>query len=191
MLAIGFLVGPLVGLYTTFVLMRLWNWFATEALHLPEISFWVMYGLVLIIGMFTPGFGDTGQEYSFKAIATAVDACVPDHKREWVSEQIEGQQSGIWIDVGFKIFGKIFGATCTLAVGFYKRGCQVKTLLLSREEGIFFGHPAQLAAPRTLSGARLVSPNASDICGIIFCVLSHGFIAPLSSVMAIANHGSI
>jgi hypothetical protein len=77
-------------------------------------------------------------------------------------------------------------------VGFYKRGCQVKTLLLSREEGIFFGHPAQLAAPRTLSGARLASPNASDICGIMFlCVLSRGLIAPLSSVMAIANHGSI
>jgi hypothetical protein len=75
---------------------------------------------------------------------------------------------------------------------FYKRGCQVKTLLLSREEGIFFGHPAQLAAPRTLSGARLASPNASDICGIMFlCVLSRGLIAPLSSVMAIANHGSI
>jgi len=53
-------------------------------------------------------------------------------------------------------------------VGFYKRGCQVKTLLLSREEGMFFGHPAQFAAPRTLCGARLASPNASDICGIMF-----------------------
>jgi hypothetical protein len=57
---------------------------------------------------------------------------------------------------------------------------------------MFFGHPAQLAAPRTLFGARLVSPNASDICEIMFsCVLSRGFVAPLSSVMAIANHGSI
>jgi hypothetical protein len=55
-----------------------------------------------------------------------------------------------------------------LPVGFYKRGCQVKTLLLSREEGMFFGHPAQFAAPRTLSGARLASANASDICGIMF-----------------------
>ncbi len=33
---------------------------------------------------------------------------------------------------------------------------------------MFFGHPAQLSAPRTLSGARLASPNASDICGIMF-----------------------
>lgn len=55
-----------------------------------------------------------------------------------------------------------------MPVGFYKRGCQVKTLLLSREEGIFFGHPAQLAAPRTLSEARLASLIASDICGIMF-----------------------
>jgi len=60
-------------------------------------------------------------------------------------------------------FGKVFKP-----VGFYKRGCQVKTLLLSREERIFFGHPAQLAALRTLFGARLASPNASDICGIMF-----------------------
>jgi len=42
MLVLLFLVGPVVGLYRTFVLLNLWNWFAAEALHLPVISFWVM-----------------------------------------------------------------------------------------------------------------------------------------------------
>jgi hypothetical protein len=34
-------------LFTTFVLTVLWNWFAVPALHASEISFWLMYGLVL------------------------------------------------------------------------------------------------------------------------------------------------
>jgi hypothetical protein len=49
------------------------------------------------------------------------------------------------------IYPRGSASLAALPVGFYKRGCQVKTLLLSREEGIFFGHPAQLAARRTLS----------------------------------------
>jgi len=49
-----------------------------------------------------------------------------------------------------------------MPVGFYKRGCQVKTLLLSREGGIFFGHPALLAAP-TLFAER-GSPGRLSPC---------------------------
>jgi hypothetical protein len=89
-----FLMWPLSGLYTAFVLKNLWNWFATEALHLPEISFWVMYGLVLIIGMFRANYddGDIEQKNTFKAMAIAVDACVPEDRREWAREQLEDQQ---------------------------------------------------------------------------------------------------
>lgn len=116
-LAIVLLVGPLISLYTTFVLKNLWNWFATEALHLPEISFWVMFGLVLIIGMFTSNFGHIEQEYGFKSIGTALDACVPEDKRDWVREQLEDQQKAIWGDIGMKLFSRIFGATCTLVIG--------------------------------------------------------------------------
>jgi hypothetical protein len=116
-LTLAFFVGPLISLYTTFVLKNLWNWFATEALHLPEISFWVMYGLVLIIGMFTSNAGDIEQEYRSKALVTCLDACVPEDKKEWVREQLDNQQRGIWVDIGMKVFWRIIGATFTLVIG--------------------------------------------------------------------------
>jgi hypothetical protein len=117
MLVVMFLVGPLVGLYTTFVLENLWNWFATDALHLPAVSFWVMYGLVLIIGMFSSSGSDFEQEHRFKVLATVLDACVPEEKRELVTEQLDEHQSSMWADVGFKIFGRVLGITWTLVVG--------------------------------------------------------------------------
>jgi hypothetical protein len=112
-----FLVGPLISLYMTFVLKNLWNWFATEALHLPEIPFWVMFGLVLMIGMFTAKLDDIEQKYTFKAFGTALDACVPSDQKEWVREQLEGQQESIWGDIAMMPFTRILGATFTLVVG--------------------------------------------------------------------------
>ena len=38
-----------VGVYTAFVAMRMWNWFAVRPLNLPSISFLEMVGLVWLI----------------------------------------------------------------------------------------------------------------------------------------------
>jgi hypothetical protein len=116
-LPIAVFVGPLVSLYRALVLQDLWNWFATRALQLPEISFWVMYGLVLVVGMFTANKSDMEQEQSFKVLTIAVDACMPDDKREWVRAQLDDLQSRLWIDIGFKIFGEILNITAILVIG--------------------------------------------------------------------------
>ena len=76
-----------------------------------------MYGLVLIIGMFTSNAGDSEQEYRFKTLVTCLDACVPEDKKEWVREQLDDQQRGIWADIGMKVFWRIIGATFTLVIG--------------------------------------------------------------------------
>lgn len=118
-LVVTFLVGPLIGLYTTLVIENLWNWFAAESLHLPEISFWVMYGLVLLIGLFAQRFSDPNkeQEYSFKAITTALDACVPEDKKEWVNEQLEDQRKELWFDIGLIAFLRVLSVTWVLVLG--------------------------------------------------------------------------
>jgi hypothetical protein len=110
------LISSVVGLYTTFVLQSLWNWFVTEAFHLSPVSFWVMYGLVLIIGMFAydPNFEEKQQ---FKAIVTVLDACLPEEKRKEVNEQLDEQMSELWLEAGSTVFGKLVGNTFTLAVG--------------------------------------------------------------------------
>lgn len=117
LLVLMFLVGPLVGLYRTFVLQRLWNWFAAEALNLPVISFWVMYGLTLIIGILTTNYDDKQQERNFKILWIILDACVPDDKKESLREELDEMGQNIWVEVGFMVVGGILGLTLALALG--------------------------------------------------------------------------
>jgi hypothetical protein len=77
-------------------------------------------------------------------------------------------------------------------VGFYKRGCQVKILFLFREEGMFFRHPAPI---RSCTNPGRGAVGRTDFAGGMqsheLMRSSRGLIAPSSSVLAIANHGSI
>jgi tetrahydromethanopterin S-methyltransferase subunit G len=111
-------VGIVVGLYTTFVLQHLWNWFAATAFHLPQIPFWVMYGMVLGVGMFTlDQSSNFEQRQLFKMLAVGLDACVPADKKELVKDQIEDQKEQMWVEAGTLAFGKLVGNTVTLMIG--------------------------------------------------------------------------
>jgi hypothetical protein len=84
---LGWAVGSAISLYTAFVLQNLWNWFGVPAFHLSQISFWVMYGLVLIVGIFAEG--KQAERRQFKVLATMIDFCVPSEKREEADDQIK------------------------------------------------------------------------------------------------------
>jgi hypothetical protein len=113
------IVGSVISLYTTFVIQSLWNWFATSALHVSGISFWGMYGLVLLIGLFANKYGQNlGEEQRWKDMLTALDACIPDDKREVVKEQLEELKEGIRVEAGTTAFGTLVGNTFVLALGF-------------------------------------------------------------------------
>ena len=75
--------------------------------------------------------------------------------------------------------------------GFYKRGCQVKTLLLSREGDVFRTSSPARSSTNSLRSAARLTECIGHLRDHVSYVLSRGIIAPLSSVMAIANHGSI
>jgi hypothetical protein len=108
------------GLYTTFVIQNLWNWFVIEAFHLSQIPFWVMYGVVLTVGMFTHG---EDQLISldvhpwYKTVTARLEACVPDDKLEFVNQQIKEQKKQIWVELGALTFGKAVGNTFTFVIG--------------------------------------------------------------------------
>jgi hypothetical protein len=114
------LIGVVVGLYTTFVVENLWNWFATSALHVRAIPFWGMYGLILLIGAL---MGNQEQEFSdrerWKLTMVVLDACVPDAKRKEVDELIETHTKvGVWLDAGSLVFARLAGNTFLLVLGF-------------------------------------------------------------------------
>jgi hypothetical protein len=106
------------GLYATFVLQQLWNWFVVPALNVGAVSFWVMYGLHMFATLFTQqGDGGFQDEVRWEGITTMLDACVSEERRSDLSEQVKQQADGIWVKLGFKVFGRVFEYSATLAIG--------------------------------------------------------------------------
>lgn len=113
-------VSTLVGFYSVFVLMELWNWFAVPLLHVPEASYLLMYGVSILFGLMT-GVGEhdnPADERSWKALFIALDACLPEHKAKDVREDVRTETEGIWTDIGAMIFGRILSRSFTLGIGF-------------------------------------------------------------------------
>lgn len=110
-------VSMVVGLYTTFVLTILWGWFAVPAFGVGAISFWVMYGLTMLIELFR-SHADIEADHRHKIVATMLDACVPTEKREEVTERLAEFSEQIWYEAGWTVFGQIITNTITLGVGF-------------------------------------------------------------------------
>jgi hypothetical protein len=113
-------ISTLVGFYTVFVLMQLWNWFAVPLLHVPEGSYWLMYGLNMFIGLIT-GVGEQENPVDtrrWSMLFIVLDRCVHDDKMDELKEVVRTENEGIWFDFSWSIFGKIIGATLTLGLGF-------------------------------------------------------------------------
>ena len=110
-------VSMVVGLYTTFVLTVLWDWFASPALHVDHISFWMMYGLTMFIGLL--GARNTFEDdRRHKVYSVVLDACIPESRREEVLEQLKDLEAGTWVEAGWKVFGQIVTNTMALGFGF-------------------------------------------------------------------------
>src|SRR5271165_4312707 len=44
-----------LSLYTNVVVLALWDWFAVPALHVPDVSYWQIYGVTLLLAiLFSP-----------------------------------------------------------------------------------------------------------------------------------------
>lgn len=106
----------MVGVYTAFVAMCMWNWFAAPALHVPNISFLQAVGLIWLIGILTSR--SDVDDINQKILTTILDSCVPDDKRDVLKENLEELSDNIWIDVLSKAFGQIVANTGTLILGF-------------------------------------------------------------------------
>ena len=116
---LAFCLGLVVHLYTTFVLMLLWNWFVVPTFHVGDISFWTMYGLVILVSLFKD---DTDKNFAderrWKALMIAIDACIPPDQKENVKHELEEVKGELWIDIGVGLFGQVLGNSLTLGIGF-------------------------------------------------------------------------
>ena len=104
----------IVSLYTTFVLLNLWNWFITPAFNIPSLSYWQMYGITLFVSLFSESGQDFMHEQRWKVILAGLDVCVLESRREELNETIKNLNEEIWGQLGAKIFGRLVGNTITL-----------------------------------------------------------------------------
>jgi hypothetical protein len=111
-------IGFATGLYATFVLQQLWNWFLIPALHFSEISFWTMYGLHMFVALLTrQGDGGFQDEGRWERILAIVETCVPSERRHGLTELVKQQNEGVWTRAWSTVLGKAVEYTVTLGIG--------------------------------------------------------------------------
>lgn len=109
-------VSVVVGLYTTFVMQMLWNWFAVGALHASEVSYWMMFGLVMLVRTVF-WRDDSKDEASHTRLVTIMDACIPEEKRADVKAEIDAEDKSAPVTLGLKILGQVMDNSLTLGLG--------------------------------------------------------------------------
>ena len=108
-----------LSLYTAFVLMNLWDWFVAPTFNLSSISFWMMFGLTLVVRVFrSQGSGaESWNRRSLQKIEAMLDACVPDGQREGLKQKFKKIEGPVWLQV-MAPFDTLLGETFVLGVGF-------------------------------------------------------------------------
>jgi hypothetical protein len=129
-----FPIGLVVNLYTTFVIQNLWNWFVVTAFDVPSISFWGLYGLVLVVSVIADGAraGEKGAEHfanelRWKTLFQCLDRLLPDDRKseiteeidEAIKETIEEQKRTMWIEMVSAVIARLVGNTFALGIGWF------------------------------------------------------------------------
>jgi hypothetical protein len=111
-----FVLSTFLSLYTTFVLQNFWNWFVVNALNVAHVSYWVTYGLVMIVNLIFYK-NDFENEQRWKWLETVLIPCIPEEKRSEIGEELKLHKEDLAVQLGIMIFSTAFGNTVTLALG--------------------------------------------------------------------------
>jgi hypothetical protein len=84
------LVALIAGIYTTFVAMYMWNWFAVPIFNLPYISFLQMLGLVWLIQLVFDQSKIEERKLNFQInfLTHIIGLCVPNERKREIDEII-------------------------------------------------------------------------------------------------------
>jgi hypothetical protein len=108
----------LVGLYKVFVLMHLWNWFATPVFHIPSISLVQMLGLFLIVEVCLGSErSEWTTDYWGKRILAVLDCCIPEDRKGDAKRLLEESAEEGWYEMGQLYLSELASATAILIIG--------------------------------------------------------------------------
>ena len=114
---IALLVGLVVGIYTAFVSMCLWNWFATRAFHVPALSFFEMLGLVWLLQVLFRSVGQDSEPH-WRMLWTVLDEVVPESRHDAYAAAIKEWEQDVWAHSAGWAIGQVVGNTLILALSF-------------------------------------------------------------------------
>ena len=117
----AWIIAFLVGLYSTFVALNLWTWFAVPFLHLPSLSFLELWGLMLLSGALMKGnfqVGSSNESGKWATLGTAIEMCIPEERQHLWKEYWSGEPARVLLESFGAIFGAFATNTLVLILGF-------------------------------------------------------------------------
>jgi hypothetical protein len=115
------IIAILVGLYSTFVALNLWTWFAVPILHLPSLSFLQLWGLMLLASALTRGNFQTSSDSEkgrWATLGTAIEMCIPDEKQQTWKEYWDMEPARVLMESVGGVISALVGNSIVLTVGF-------------------------------------------------------------------------
>jgi uncharacterized membrane protein YraQ (UPF0718 family) len=116
-IAIAIFTALVIGFYTSFVFQNLWNWFLAPALHLDPISYWVMYGVSMLIRAMLSSRQDETIGHLWEQQKQLLELCVPDANRSRFHSVLKEEEENMWALAGAAAFGEFLGSTISLGFG--------------------------------------------------------------------------
>lgn len=115
--AVHFIIAFLVGAFRAVVLMFLWNWFVTEVFHVSPISFLQVYGLSMVIQLFT-GNGREPERMQWNWLMKTLEYVVPEERKDTLKEALKELERGMNLEMAMMIFSEFLSLLNVLAIGF-------------------------------------------------------------------------
>jgi hypothetical protein len=116
-----FVVMILMQFYTAFVVMNLWNWFVTRAVHAPAIGYLTVYGLLLIVQLFR-ALPKQSEELKYKRVLIMLDACVRDSQRAAMADELRDINKEMTDVPSWMVVETLVGNTIVLVLGWLISG---------------------------------------------------------------------
>ena len=105
-----------VGFYQAFIGTFFWSWFVAPALHVSDISFWIIYGLIMTINVFRSSDSAFLEREHHEHLTKILMFCVPEAFLEAAKQELADSVS--INKVMFSLVGQALGLTSVLAMGF-------------------------------------------------------------------------
>lgn len=117
----AWVIALLVGLYSTFVALNLWAWFAVPIFHLPSLSFLQLWGLMLLSSTLMRGnfqISTNSEDGKWAMLGAAVELCIPAEKQQQWTDYSDGEPTRAFFGTVGAIVGAVASSTFVLILGF-------------------------------------------------------------------------